>query len=429
MILQFLPQLRGGLSFSGQAELTWWGLWEDETIINPIIEDYQKSHPKVKITYVAQSKEDYRERLMNSLAQGKGPDIFRFHNTWVPMFSSALAVLPSDVISASEFESTFYPVAVRDLTTSEGLVGIPLMYEGLGLYINEEIFATYGKKVPTTWDALRETAIALTIKNEQGIIKQSGVALGRADNVDHWQDIIALMLLQNHADPLNLSKNAELTEGALSYYASFATTADVWDETLPPSTTYFASGKLAMYFGPSWRSIEIIDQNPSLRFKVVPVPQLPKVNPSDSDIGYASYWAEGVWAESESSEEAWKFLKYLSQKDTLEKLYRLASESDSRREFGEAYPRQDMQSLISSHPILGGIINLAPVAESSYLASRTFDGETGINSRLSAYLVDVVNQAASGRVSLAEPINTAATGFQQVLSSYGLVAAPAPASQ
>ena len=45
------------------ANLTWWGLWEDSSIVTPIISAYETEHPNVKITYVRQSQQDYRERL------------------------------------------------------------------------------------------------------------------------------------------------------------------------------------------------------------------------------------------------------------------------------------------------------------------------------------------------------------------------------
>ena len=170
--------------FQKETTITWWGLWEDSSIVQPIIDAYQAANPKVKITYVAQSKEDYRERLTNSLARGEGPDIFRFHNTWVPMLKSELSALPPETMSAEEYTQTFFPVAVSDLSSGSNILGIPLEYDGLALYINEEIFATYGKTTPKLWDDLREISRDLTIV-EDGQIKQSGIALGNSINVDH----------------------------------------------------------------------------------------------------------------------------------------------------------------------------------------------------------------------------------------------------
>jgi len=406
----FLSDL-AGFGGSRSVTLTWWGLWEDETIVEPVIADYEASHPGVEINYEAQSKEDYRERLMNSLARGQGPDIFRFHNSWVPMFKSELSAMPGSVMTAQEFAQTFYPVAVSDLTVGAEIVGVPLMYDGLGLYVNEEIFDTYGKSPPTTWDELLELALELTIKDENGIIQQAGVAMGLTENVDHWQEIIALMMLQNGASLVNPTNN--LASSALDYYKAINRRYSAWDKTLPNSTVMFANGDMAMYFGPSWRAFEIADLNPSLKFRVVPVPQLRKDDPTEPDMTYATYWVEGVWERSENTEEAWKFLDYLSQKETLTKLYTQAA---ATRLFGEPYPRPDMQDFILTDPVLGGIIRLAPNAESWYLAGRTHDGQTGINSRIGDYFMDAVNAADSEGA-----LKTTASGVQQVLSQYGLV--------
>jgi ABC-type glycerol-3-phosphate transport system substrate-binding protein len=218
-----------------------------------------------------------------------------------------------------------------------------------------------------------------------------------------------------------------LAAGALDFYTSFSKTNSVWDETQPTSTIAFASGKLAMYIGPSWRALEIIEQNPRLKFKVLPVPQLPKSSPSEPDITYASYWVEGVWERSENKIQAWEFLKFLSDRGTLEKLYKNAS---SLRKFGEPYPRKDMQNLLLSDPILAGVISLAPNAQSWYLASRTYDGQTGINSRISKYFEDAINSSSQIAGDSAEvALQTASLGVQQVLADYGLIAAPPPVSE
>lgn len=417
-----LPRLGGVTSNLGggvEANLTWWGLWEEEEIVRPIIEKYQAENPGITITYVSQSKKDYRERLQNALARGEGPDVFRFHNSWVPMLNAELSRMPSSVMTAQEYAQTFYPVATADLSTSDGIIGIPLMYDGLGLYINEDIFTTYGKTPPATWDELRALALELTIKNENDQIEQAGVAMGLTGNVDHWQEIIALMVLQNGgrlSDP-----NSELVLGAVEYYKQFVNSLAIWDSSLPPSTVMFGNGKLAMYFGPSWRALEIMDMNPGLNFKVIPVPQLPKEDESEPDIAYATYWAEGVWQGSNNKTEAWKFLKYLSQKDTLERFY---AEASKVRRFGEPYPRVDMRELILADPVVGGIVAMAPQAKSWFLYSRTFDGETGLNSRLSDYYEDLLNSERPENM-----LETTAAGVIQVLSQYGLAKAPASTPQ
>lgn len=414
LLLIFLITRLLGTKKSTSAELTWWGLWEDENLVTPLISEYEAKNPKVKINYVKQSPKDYRERLTSAMAKGQGPDIFRFHNTWVPMFRNDLDALPASVINPADFARTFYPIASSDLTLGTGIVGIPLEYDALTLYINEDIFNKAGKTPPTTWDDLRALAKELTVKDDQNVITQSGVALGRVENVDHWQEILALMMLQNGVDMTNpVGKQAE---DALSFFTIFSSVDGVWDATLPPSTQAFAAGKLAMYLAPSWRAFEISQANPELKYRTVPVPQLPKDSPTEPDITYATYWAEGVWARSSKKSQAWDFLKFLSEKESLQKLYQNASKT---RDFGEPYSRLEMASLLGDHPILGSIIKQAPGARSWYLASRTFDGPTGINSLLSKYFEDAINAVASGKPP-GKALETAAAGVQQVLAQYRL---------
>lgn len=399
---------------SQSSELTWWGLWEDENIVTSLISEYEAKNPKAKIKYVKQSPRDYRERLTSAFAKGTGPDIFRFHNTWVPMFTKEFDTLPASVFNPADFAKTFYTIASSDLTLGVGIVGIPLEYDALTLYINEDIFTSAGKIPPTNWDELRILARELTVKDDQGTITQSGIALGRVENVDHWQEILALMMLQNGVD---LSKPiGKQAEDALTFFTIFSTVDGVWDATLPTSTAAFAGGKLAMYFAPSWRVFEISQANPNLKFKTVPLPQLPKDSPSEPDISYATYWVEGVWARSAKKEAAWDFLRFLSEEESLQKFYQNASKV---RNFGEPYPRVDMASLLKDHSILGSIVTQAPGATSWYLASRTFDGPTGINSLLSKYFEDAINAVITGK-DVKKSLETAAQGVQQVLAQYRL---------
>src|SRR3989344_3365987 len=69
----------------GPVTLRFWGLWESATTMNQIINDYKKNNPNVNIVYEKKSLQQYREALQAQIQEGKGPDIFMFHNTWTPM--------------------------------------------------------------------------------------------------------------------------------------------------------------------------------------------------------------------------------------------------------------------------------------------------------------------------------------------------------
>lgn len=400
----------------GGVTLTYWGLWEEENVLKPLIDEYEKSHRGIKIDYKKQNPQEYRERVQAAIDLGKGPDIFRFHNTWLPMLKKDLSPVPSSVFSSGDFQKTFYPVAAKDLKQGDSFYGIPLEIDGLALLSNADIFEAAGISPPTTWEDFQKAARTLTVKDEKGRIQTAGVALGTTNNVDNWSDILALMFLQNGVDLKN--PQGKLAEDAMIFYTSFAQGENkAWDETLPPSTLAFAQGKAAMIFAPSWQILAIKAQNPRLNFKVLTVPQLPGTN-----ITWASYWVEGVPLKSSHQAEAWEFVKYLSQKETLVKFY---TEAAKTRLFGEPYGRQDLSQSLKDDPYLGPYIRQVPYAQSFYLTSRTFDN--GINDKIIKYFEDAVNAVNRG-LGPRSALETAAQGTQQVLSTYG-VAVPTPTAK
>lgn len=403
-VLKFvLPRFQG----SKEVTLTYWGLWEPENVMKTVITDWEVQHPNIKINYVQQSPKEYRERLQSALARQEGPDIFRFHLTWGPMLKNELQPMPAEVMTAAEFESSYYPVVKENLRFGPAFLGLPLGIDTLALFYNQQIFQAAGKTPPTSWDQLRQLALELTVLDGSGRIQTAGVALGTTNNVEHWSDILGLMMLQNG---VNLAQpTGNLAEDALTFYTIFNKTDRVWDETLPTSIMAFATGKVAMYFGYSWDVFEIKNLNPNLDFRVVPVPQLP-----GTEINWASFWVEGVSKRSQNSQSAWEFLKFLSSSENLQKLYQAQSQA---RLFGGLYPRMEMANLLTSNSLIAPFINQMGTAKTWYLCSRTFDN--GLNDRMIKYYEDAVN-AVNSQTSVEEALKITSQGVSQLLSQYDL---------
>jgi len=415
LVLKFSPKVQKPSVKKG--EIVWWGIGLKKEVVEPLIEEYQNANPKVSITYEEESPIDYRERLANSLAQGKGPDIFRFHNSWVPMFKNNLDFLPKDVISQDEYYKSYYPVIVRDLTTASGIVGMPLEYDALTLFINDDIFAAAGKIPPRTWDEFHQLAVDLTVRGQQGLIIQSGSSLGITGNVDYWPEIVALLMLQNKVNLFRPSGSS--AEEAISFYADFGTFAKVWDGTLPTSTEAFADGKVAMFFAPirAVDSIKAINKN--IKFKTVLLPQVRRDDPTEPEVTYATYWVEGVWNKSPNKDLAWDFLKFLSKKESLEKLYKNSIASGLS---GEPYPRVDMRDILINDSTLGSVLALAPNAKSGCLASKTNDGNQGLNSLLNAIYKTGIDGlvATRNRKGVKAVIDTIAAESAKVYAKFGV---------
>lgn len=404
--------------------LNYWGLWEEAEVIRPVIEEYQKNNQLIEIKYQRMDPVDYRERLQATIDRGEGPDIFRYHNTWIPMMVKYLSPLPKDTVSDNEFTKTFYPVVESDLKIGSNFYGLPLEIDGLLLFYNEDILRGANVPVPKTWVDVQNAVPKLTVKNGNRIVT-SAIALGTAENIEHFSDILGVMMLQNGT---NLNKSlfacpdpntTDCAVEALTFYRKFAAVPNnTWDDSLENSILAFAGGKVAMIFAPSWQAHVISEINPNLKFKTAKLPQLPCNQDPCPEINWATYWVEGVSAKGEHQKEAWQFLKYLVSKETQTKLY--SQQSKIRKLFGEPFSRVDLGSSLDDNPYLSPLMSMAPNMKSFYLSSRTDDGKTGLNSSLIDYLKNAVNSLKDQGVSEETALKTADRGFAEVFKRFNI---------
>lgn len=408
--------------------LNYWSLWEDPTLINGVIADFEKINPDIKINYKRNQLVNYRTRLDGRLGKTgnngtEEVDIFRFHNTWVPMLKQYLAPVPNDLVSKINLENDYWNVYKEDLKENNSWLSIPIMYDGLALFYNQELLDAAKIPVPNDWWELEQAAKKLTVKDTKGNIEISGVGLGIVNgNVDHWSDILGLMMKQNGINFTQIKTGFDKNlEDVLKYYASFAKSTDyVWSENQPSTTNLFANGKLAFYFGPSWRVFDIEKLNKNLKYGVAAVPQLPingGITGDDTEltnIHWATYWTEGVNNKSKYQAQAWKFLEYLSSKEVLEKMYAAQSQI---RSFGEIYPKKSMGESVKNNTKVWPFVSVADNAKSWYLASAT--GDDGLNTEMQKYFADAVNQMTS-QSDTTTTITNLKNGITQLQTKYGL---------
>jgi ABC-type glycerol-3-phosphate transport system substrate-binding protein len=421
----------GGIT-KKQVTINYWGLWEEESVIGTAIADFEAEYPNIKINYVKNFPENYRTRLAGRLGKDaettEVPDIFRIHASWLPMFRDNLAVVPSDINNKIGLENDYYDVYKRDLKIDGGFRAIPLMYDGLALFYNKKLLEAGGIDLPRTWWDLESAAQKLTVTDEEGQIKVAGAALGMTENVDHWSDIVGLMMKQNGVDLATDSEaNAAKIANVLSFYTLFANKTKCWQANLPNSTQLFASGNLAFYFGPSWRVFNFGELSPNLDYGVAGVPQLPTltdVAPEDMEnlddenltsIAWSSYWVEGVNDKSGKKDEAFLFLEFLSRKENLAKMYESASQI---RAFGEISPRKSMTEDMRANKKAAAFVEGAEKAFSGWTNSRTFDD--GLNDRMNQYFKDAINSIVLQSNSVEGAMPMLRSGIAQIVNQYSL---------
>ncbi len=415
-IFFFILIFKGLLSFIGggsnkKVELVYWGLWEDESVMAPLIADYEQEHKNVKIEYSQQEPQSYREKLVARIGEGRGPDIFRFHNTWLPSIAQSVAPLPQDLMTSEKFEKTFLRSVSQDLKIDDKYYGLPLEIDGLVLLYNEDLFKAAGLNgPPKTWNDVVTMAGNLLVADAEGNIVTSGIAMGTANNIEHFAEIFGTLLLQNGGSLNNLGSN-EAVE-ALRFYRSFAEPPTaLWDESMPNNLNAFITGKVGMIFVPTWQILTIKAANPDLKIKTATMPVLP----GSALNSISSYWVEGVSRASKKQNEAWKFLIYLTEKEQMTRLYE--QEVKQGRLFGEPYSRVDLKSTLIDDPYLGALMEQGESMHGLPLVSRTYDN--GLNDKIISYIADAINATSQGE-SYESALQTAGRGVTQVLKQFSI---------
>ncbi|MBI4029542.1 MAG: extracellular solute-binding protein [Candidatus Blackburnbacteria bacterium] len=401
---------RQNASKNAPIEITWWGTTLESAAVAPMLEEYEKKN-NVKVVYAKQDAQDYRDRLKSSLEKDKGPDIYEIHNTWVPMFVTDLAPLPTTIIAPDVYKNTFYPVVSRDLALGSTFAGIPLNFDGLALLTNNAMFDEKQALPPKDWNELTTLSRAFVIRDENKRITRAGVALGTTENVNYWEDVLSLMLLQSKIDPNNPDTTAAID--VLNTFLNFGSEAGSWDNSLPNSLTAFSRGQVAMYIAPASEAFRVVETNPSLAFKVSPVPQLPKLNNNLRDINFASYKVESVSNKSKHQKEAWEFLNLITSASVLPVL-----QTNQKAAGGEVFlpSRADLAGNYANDPILGTYSQEAASAYSSYLSSNTNDGPSGGNSRFSS-IYKTALEAVKKRQTPENIFKDLTYGISQILAS------------
>lgn len=326
---------------TGIVTLTYWGLWDGKQVMQPLIDEFEKSHPNIKINYIQQDfgftsdnyayVGTYYSSVAERLTKTGGVDIMRVNISWLPNIINFLYPAPSNIFPAKEVTDNYYKPVVDASVINGAVYDIPLYLDGLVMFYNPRLFQNANiKDIPNTWEDVLDDAPKLTIKENNRIV-QSGVAIGTGTNIFHSPEILLMMLTQANVPVIDI-QNKQFTfatnEGlaALKYYMDFSKKYKVWSYTLPSDLKMFVECRLAMLFAPSFRAIDFMASNPNLNFKVKAPPVLPGARPEVPRY-IANYYTEVVPKNAPHPKQAWEFLHWLSQPKQLQKLYELQKQA------------------------------------------------------------------------------------------------------
>lgn len=331
-----------------KIELIWWKPFEDNENVSDLISEYQKINKNVTVTFVKKDVADYEAELVDAIASGHTPDIFSIHNDWLPKHIDKLAAMLPDLMTLRNFRETFVDVATADFVKDDKIFALPLSVDVLAMYYNKDILNSAGvTTVPRSWPEVVTAVEKITKQASPGTFSRSGIAMGTSSNINRGVDALMLLMLQNgtsfYSEDLtfaqfdadkNLPGGETFNPGetALAFYTQFASPAKktyTWNIRSDLSIDAFVQGKLGMMLSYSYLRPILASRAPNLNWDVTAAPQ---IDNSANKVNFANYWGESVSKFSAHQQAAWDFLRFVTQKEMLEKYYEKHELPSSRRD-------------------------------------------------------------------------------------------------
>jgi multiple sugar transport system substrate-binding protein len=296
-----------------KVEIVFWGVGDSRSVFDTAIGNYQSTHPNVQIKYQQIDENNYEKELLDAQAAGQGPDIFMFHNTWLPKHYNKISPAAIEQISVNSFRKLFPQVAEQDFVSNNQIYALPLSIDTLALFYNKNIFDNKHIALPPiTWDGFKADILKIREIKSNGSLSKSAASIGGTlKSVPNATDILSMLMLQFKAkmtDDAFSRADFSSPEGlkALNFYMQFtkpAGTYYTWNDSFKNSIDSFANNQTAMIFAYSSEISRIKAKNPLLNFGIQPVPQFTK----DESVNYANYWGVAVSKKARYQKEAWDF--------------------------------------------------------------------------------------------------------------------------
>lgn len=303
-----------------------------------------------------ESDEILQRELVDKLAEGSGPDIVLTNGEWIGGNIKKLIPLETtEGFGVQEYGSSFVRIASELLIQNDEIYGVPLAIDTLAIVYNEEhlIDQLENRNQPgRTWKEFRKDVEILTKQDKSfSRFSQSGVAMGRVDNVMHGTELLENIMLQYGTPFFSEDKTAATfastlgvtPEGrrqnfgieSLSFFTSFADDQYKnfsWNEHLAsrddPDQNFssFVHGDVSMVFAypeDVKRIHRLIDAKRNLfsgtisekNVRIAMLPQLLDTDNTSTRVVLGRLLAGAVPHTTRFPDQAWRFLKFLSKRD------------------------------------------------------------------------------------------------------------------
>lgn len=327
-------------------QITVWGLFDDSDMMAPFIRVFNEVPGGGPVEYRKQRPVDtYEEQLLRAFAEGRGPDVFVIHSSWIPRWESSILPAPPDIVSEADVRREFVSIVEDNVIKTGRVVGLPLFVDTLALYYNRDIFdAANVARPPSTWEEVHTIVRHVTKEDEQipGVLRRHGITMGAGRNVNRASDILSILMMQNGAQMLDENRRPAFGSdrdavAALQFYTDFSNIRKeeyTWNLDSDYSLDAFAEGEAAMMVNYSYHMPTIDAKNPRLNYDIAPLPQV-EVGSGTQPVTYGGYWVLVVHRNSTVPHQAWRFIRFMTEAAQSRKYLEVSGYPPARRDLVE----------------------------------------------------------------------------------------------
>lgn len=277
-----------------------WGSKSEVEIIKPIIADFEKENPDIKIDFM-HIPQNYFQKIHLLFASNTSPDVVFINNLYLPLYADYLEELTVN-------SADYYEQALQNLSYNGKLSAIPRDISNLVVYYNADMFdkkhIPYPDKNWTFGDFLK-TAQSLTGNGIFGISFEE----------DPYYYLPYLMSMGGGILPDEIDKPE--SQEALRFYADLRKkyhVAPMRSESASATMAQlFLQGKLGMYISGRWM-VPKFKEECKFKWDIVRFPKGKKGSIVQAD---SSGWAVSKYSKHKA--EAKKFVNFISSKKSSEK--------------------------------------------------------------------------------------------------------------
>ena len=300
------------------GELTFWGLFDRQEAYGEAFAAFKREYPNISISYRQfNDPQEYREKLVDALAAGTGPDIFMIHSNDLYQDSNKVSPLSKESSSKILLEKRFPRVVEADFAPQGIFYALPLSVDTLALIYNRALLNASGIPLPPeNWTKFLEMVPKLTKLGAQKTIDISAAAIGGSTRtIDTATDVLNLLMLQSgtvmtSSDFIRATFASKEGVSAFSFYSQFGDknkSTYTWSDTMPHYLDAFAREKVAMIFDYASALPQIRFRNNFLDIGISSAPQLAEAQPT-ALVSYPSYWGYTTSRQARRPDIVWNFI-------------------------------------------------------------------------------------------------------------------------